>query len=144
DADPGELGQLSDGRRPGAFGCEGSDVQLVHDLPFDSHAAPRGVVPPERRRIDDDRGAVRSVRLVPRRWIRVQLLVRVDAQLIAIASRRWEFACEVPVRVARQLDVGIVDVHRDAPARGRPDAEVRTAVADQLGANWQAPFESNG
>ena len=59
---------------PGALARERADVQLVDDLAGERHAAPRAVGPRESARIDDLRRAVRTVRLEPRRRIRIEPL----------------------------------------------------------------------
>jgi hypothetical protein len=63
DAKRGELGKLLCRGRPGAFGGEGADVQLVENGGLESRAPPVAVGPAERASVDYLRGAVRAVGL---------------------------------------------------------------------------------
>src|SRR5262249_925169 len=80
---------------------ERSHVELVNHLPLDLHAAPRAVAPLISRRVDQHRGTVRAVGLVPRGWIGVQVLSAVDSEWIESGGVRLHEAGEVAVPLGR-------------------------------------------
>ena len=128
---PRELAQLVRRRGPRAGARERADVHLIHDLPFTRHALPAAIGPAERRRIDDLGRAVRSLRLKSRRRIRIQPLVVVQLELIAIAGRRGDRAAEVAAVFARERRARARLRHNvDSTGAGSPHADVRGAGID--------------
>src|SRR5206468_4770541 len=128
-----ELGQLLCGRGPRAGARERPDVQLVDDLAFERHAAPRRVGPAKTRRVDDHRWTVGTFRLVTRRRIGIELLIAIDPELVQRARWCGCFAAEVSgVRRFRLQDGRRVPVDDDSDPRHawRPDTEMHAAVAE--------------
>src|SRR5690348_17906674 len=83
DPELGERGQFTLRRLPSPLRGEGADMHLVDNELVAATTAPSGIAPLEQARIDDLRGAVRTVRLKVRCGIGIGLIAIVGPEAIA-------------------------------------------------------------
>ena len=138
DADARELPQLLRRRGKRARARERADVHLVRDLSRQHRAGPRLIGPAERVRIDDLGRSVRTLGLKARRRIRIQPIVVVELEPIAIADARVGGAAEIAAGLRPEWTGTAAAIHdRDAVRARGPDAKVRPLAVGWFSADWQ-------
>ena len=72
DSNVGQMLQLRNRARPGAFWSECADMHLIHDLTFNGQTSPIEIAPGVRCRVDYAGKIVRAFRLKTRGWVGVE------------------------------------------------------------------------
>ncbi len=123
DAEVDERRQLLDRRFEGSLRREGTDVQLVEDRRRERCAAPRPVSPPERRVVDEARGAVHAVGLPRRARIGSRRSAVERVGVVVARARAVDRDVEPAVGAGRHRVTDATHEHLDALGVRRPHAE---------------------
>ena len=126
DAGVGEQRQFFHRRGERSFRCERADVNLRDDAIVDAR---RRVLPPECRRIDDHRFAVRPLRLRARCGIGV-VAVGESKAIACTGARAVNQLREIAGRFAIERSRPIIDDNQNGAVCRRPNAKMHTVFPD--------------